>query len=1092
MAVELLLAPVGAGKTQVALERLVATLETQPFARVWVLVSGRRQEDAFRQRLVEWTNERHVYFNVEFLSFYGLYERLLNIMQQPTYKLEDAGRYGLLRAILDQHADELQVYGAIARTPGFVHVMADLIYELKQNVIRHATFEKVARLPKDRDLALIYRKYQEKLIEKDVVDREGEGWLALFKMYTEPKQLSVGSEVDLLLVDGFDQFTPLQAQLLMLLANRAQNALITLATVPDREQTVGRRFSQALKRLLESNPSGYPAPNITHLDLKLTENRAPALRHLVDNIFRPNSPRQFAGHAVTFIEAPDPAREAGAVLRRVKRLLLATDCQPDDIVIALRDWGRYAGHIAAFGHAYGLQLALHRGHAVAQNPSVIMLLHLLRLHERDFRRRDLLDVLRSPYFHIPGIGREQADQLEKISRQLIVTGGSDNWLKAVERAARPINNKDDDEEAARESLLSPEQADQLTAALTNFFKAVTPPEQGTLDSYVSWLDALVGSDKNEDPEIEASAAVYTFDMPAQIRQDSGTHGVIERDLAAMDELKRVLRYLRSSNALLGTLGEGGEITRADFILQLTAALDGAAVNQRPARSGRVLVTTVADARGLPHKHVFIPGLSEGLFPAPLSEDPIYLDSERLKLTERGIPLETQAERASDEGLFYELICLAHDTLTLSRPTVQDGAQWVASHLWREAVTVFTDAEQIIADNRIKIGTVVEDVATYDEAALAVAHALNHTELSDPSLYNWLLAEAGWQRINTARRVELERSTRLVPFDRYSGRLANPQLIDYVRDQLSPERFWSASQLNDYGVCGFRFFAKRLLRLDTLDEPEDDLDAAKLGTINHEILEKSYGEYARRGLAIHPDNAPEALVILHEIATPVLRRAPFIQGFRESALWEQEKVALLRRLESLIRLDFSEQSPIVKKFAVDPSVPRYTYNLEALFGKDGSVQIPIVVDGQTEGLRVFGYIDRMDKLGDSVVVIDYKTGTTRIPVEDMREGRNFQMMVYLLAAQRILERIESPDAPTHVLGGLFWHIRDQKPSGDLLLNTDDGQQAIEYAQNHIGRYIAAGRRGDFTVKANKPSSGRCTRYCEFAQFCRSASTHHHKP
>ena len=46
------------------------------------------------------------------------------------------------------------------------------------------------------------------------------------------------------------------------------------------------------------------------------------------------------------------------------------------------------------------------------------------------------------------------------------------------------------------------------------------------------------------------------------------------------------------------------------------------------RSGKILITSVTDARGLPHEHVFIPGLSEGIFPRPTPEDPIYLDSER--------------------------------------------------------------------------------------------------------------------------------------------------------------------------------------------------------------------------------------------------------------------------------------------------------------------------------------------------------------------------------------------------------------------------------------------------------------------------------
>ena len=108
MPAEILLAPVGAGKTEAALERLAQTLNQQPFARVWVLVSGKRQEDAFRQRLAERADGRRVYFNVEFFTFYQLYHRLLNMAQQPPRMLDDTARFGLLRAILSELQQDRQ------------------------------------------------------------------------------------------------------------------------------------------------------------------------------------------------------------------------------------------------------------------------------------------------------------------------------------------------------------------------------------------------------------------------------------------------------------------------------------------------------------------------------------------------------------------------------------------------------------------------------------------------------------------------------------------------------------------------------------------------------------------------------------------------------------------------------------------------------------------------------------------------------------------------------------------------------------------------------------------------------------------------
>ena len=108
-----------------------------------------------------------------------------------------------------------------------------------------------------------------------------------------------------------------------------------------------------------------------------------------------------------WIEAPDPAHEVGAVLRRVKRLLL-DGCAPDDILIALRDWPLYGGQVTAQGRdvraAAGAAL---RRSAGAQSGGRRRCSICSACTAGDFRRRDLLDVLRSPYFAVPGLDTAQ-------------------------------------------------------------------------------------------------------------------------------------------------------------------------------------------------------------------------------------------------------------------------------------------------------------------------------------------------------------------------------------------------------------------------------------------------------------------------------------------------------------------------------------------------------------------------------------------------------------------------------------------------------------------------------------------------------------
>ena len=102
-------------------------------AKVWALLSGERQIIAFRQRLLSRDPGRRVYVNVEFFNFYTLYRRLLADAGRPQRCMDDAARYGLIRAVCA--SEDLRLYRRIAHTSGFIRIVAEFIYELKQNII---------------------------------------------------------------------------------------------------------------------------------------------------------------------------------------------------------------------------------------------------------------------------------------------------------------------------------------------------------------------------------------------------------------------------------------------------------------------------------------------------------------------------------------------------------------------------------------------------------------------------------------------------------------------------------------------------------------------------------------------------------------------------------------------------------------------------------------------------------------------------------------------------------------------------------------------------------------------------------------------
>lgn len=1079
MSATLHLTPIGADKTALAISTLrqLTDMNHGAFPTVWVLLATRRQDMHFRQRLLQADDSPSAFVNIEFFNFYTLNARLLKVAGAPVRRLSVLMRHKILRQLLAQMlADgELTIFDRIAETRGFVTVLAELIDELKQNSIDVAGFAGAARGAKDEEIAAIYKRYQEALRQSDLADVEGEGWLALATLRKRP---AIAEDVDMLLVDGYDQFTPVQAAMLAELSRCIKRVHITLTAPPDEALALAPGRSALARQALQK---AFDAAGV-RLEQKRADEasaaRHEALRHLGQSVFR-DAPAGSGDGAIKLIEMPDPAEEARAVMRAVKRLLMA-GAPADGILIALRDWERYATTFEWGREEYGLPLLLHYERSYGSAPVIAAIIDLLELAPR-FRRLDLLDVLRSPYFDV-GLDDVLIDLLNRVSLERRFLGGSeDDWLELVQSARQRVSDARHDETL---TTITTEQAETLSGALSKFIRAVSPPARADVAEHVSLIATLLGSDPVEPPEGEAGA--YTLDIIRKAwEHDRANPKIVTRDINALNGLKQILRdTLASEDVLRAMPGAGGPMTWRRFWSDLKHALEtGAddAINQP--RRDQVLVTTAAEARGLTHDHVFILGLAEGVFPAEAAEDPLYLDSERERMQERGIPLGTRAERIDDRGHFYELISLPGHTLTLSRPTYQAGRVWIESYLWRAVRAVFPDAP---IESR-RAGEVIHprDAASNSELTLAVADQLGQPEAADAAealgALDWMrsqsaLAEA-WQWVEWHRAVELRRLS-YAPFDHFSGVLSQPALLEEIARLLGEDRIWSATQLNEIGECPFRFFAKRVLALSQAVEPEPGADPLQLGALNHRILEETYRKVRSRLLEIHRDNQADAVDILVAAAEEILPSAPERLNFNAPSTWTEESRFLLKRLKALVKLDFSPESPL------NLGLNRSMYRQEEFID-----EVKIALGDGEKPLRATALIDRIDNVNGRLFVVDYKSGSTAISKRDIELGRDLQIVVYMLA---LMSRFEEFGADEDVAGGMFWHLRNLKTSGVISTEDEDDQGLIKGAKTLIAQNLQMARAGQFPVHANKRENGKCARYCEYSRLCRMQVTGRNKP
>ncbi|MBW1933581.1 MAG: PD-(D/E)XK nuclease family protein, partial [Deltaproteobacteria bacterium] len=208
----------------------------------------------------------------------------------------------------------------------------------------------------------------------------------------------------------------------------------------------------------------------------------------------------------------------------------------------------------------------------------------------------------------------------------------------------------------------------------------------------------------------------------------------------------------------------------------------------------------------------------------------------------------------------------------------------------------------------------------------------------------------------------------------------PQVIDF----LSSFTF-SATALDTYISCPFRFYAKYILKLDIPDTIDtDEIDPLLVGNLVHDILREFYLPWLDREIHFNADYDDDLVtksdIALDGIFGPRAEWSGSVRLFRE---------VLLYRLKNFLRL---EREQAQGHLLMGLEVPcKMDFNLE-----------------EGRNARIKGVLDRVEKDKEGVVwVIDYKTGSKiqmpRATVASKVSGReaikqeivSFQLPMYLL-------------------------------------------------------------------------------------------------
>jgi len=411
------------------------------------------------------------------------------------------------------------------------------------------------------------------------------------------------------------------------------------------------------------------------------------------------------------------------------------------------------------------------------------------------------------------------------------------------------------------------------------------------------------------------------------------------------------------------------------------------------REGHVQIMSAERARSRRFEAVILGGLAGGEFPSAASEDALSRPDLAAPLARAGIDVLPRGGAAEERMLFYQVATGARKKLILSRAVADDdGKPLRASVLWEETLDLYRDPVtgtfSVDGGPRIRRLTLA-DLTEHEDAPVSERRTLRE-QAAAPS--------GGAPRAVLARRRARART----------GCVTGP-----AAERLASRQVFSASEIEAYLACPYRWFYERELRPRPIDEP---IDALERGRIAHEIMSSFYDAWIAEGHErVTPELLGAARGVLAEVSRRVLAGSPVARTLLEDEV--------LRGAVSGAKRIVERDAAFLPGFA-----PRHH---EWSFGAG--------TGEATEAVGTFflrGRIDRIDVSDAGIMIVDYKTGAVTPRAKFADEGL-VQLPLYGFIASRHLGR--------PLLGGLY---RSMRYGGDRGFYRGDGPGQLGLASRDV--------------------------------------------
>lgn len=792
-----------------------------------------------------------------------------------------------------------------------------------------------------RDISIVYSAYSSQLAEKfsDSADDISKAMRAL-----EQHNLFEGANV---YIDSFAGFTKQEFDFIHIIGKLCDELYITLPLTSPNDKSIHldsvRQTLFKLKKPLSATE--YDETFLT--EIHRTESSE--LKYLQSNIWRFDA-APYSESEVRDVSAyicDTPYSESDIVASEICRAV-QSGVRYNEIAIILRDADKYRGILDASLEKYGIPYYMSEKTDLLTKPLTKFIFSALKIKESNWRGSSVISHLKTGFYDIDPY---EIDIFEDYVNTWNINGNkflTDAWTMNPDGYSARLTKR----------------GEKIIRSANSVREIIVP----ILSLYFTKLDASKSVKDMCQATIEF---LKELDITQKVRQSCRRNLESGNKKAADEDMKLYSLTLNTLYDLSYVYGDK-EFTFDEFSAALSLMFSESDIGTIPTSADEVIIGSASMLRTGKVKYAILMGLNEGEFPATVKDNGIFTDSDKEILEDLDISLSSDTSIRTSEELFfaYRAISAPKEKLMLTGSALSSDGSSQRQSIILERVKRLFPTVQIIKESALSISDKIWNI----NGVKTLYPTLTHSENSEQLKQIIQDSDGGREFID---RLE-------VPLSQQSCTVSPQTVKELFGNRIS----LTQSRLEKYVLCGFDYYCSYVLGLRESKKAVFQLN--DIGTFIHYILEMFMKEITSDGKLNLTLSNEEIEAILQKTVTTYL----FNLLGEDYALSNRTKHLFIR----LNKLSFMIAKNLIDEFKESDFYPTF-FELQVGMGDSGVKAIEFELkDGTKVSLR--GIADRIDtykKDGNVYIrVVDYKTGSKEFNFDDLKEGLNTQLLIYLFS------------------------------------------------------------------------------------------------